>query len=304
MKLDTLKSTVSGKFARQAFKVKQVSPTIMVVAGMGGLVAGTVMFMKAKPKFETVIDDIAASTADMDEAIELHPEIYSETDRKKDAVKVYSKSAFAVVRIYAPAVIVTGLSVAAIMGSHRIMHKRNIALVGAYKTLEASYDRYRKNVREELGDEQDERFTKIIKREEVVTTTKSGKEKVEVKETESIEIDEEYSYGRHFTVGNPNWDGTDPMANLLFVRQAEHFLRAKLYKNGFLFLNDVYKSLGFKQTPSGQVMGWTVGYDDLSDFDLGYSFASGEDLPIPLNEGNSKGIYLDIQPEGMIIEKI
>ena len=51
MKLDTLKSTVSGKLARQAFKVKQVSPTIMVVAGMGGLVAGTVMFMKAKPKF-------------------------------------------------------------------------------------------------------------------------------------------------------------------------------------------------------------------------------------------------------------
>lgn len=304
MKFEVMKAAVTSKVAKQAFKVKQASPTILVVAGMGGLVAGTVMFMKAKPKFEKVLEDIEGHTQDMDLARELEPEKYSEADRKSDAIQLYAQSAFAVVKIYAPAVIVTGLSVAAILGSHRIMHKRNIALIGAYKTLDESFKRYRRNVVNELGEEQDRKFTKVIEREEVVTTTKSGKEKVEVKETESIAIDEETSYGRHFTVGNPNWDGTDPMANALFIKQVEHYLRAKLYNNGFLFLNDVYKQLGFKQTPAGQVMGWTVSADDMTDFDLGYSYTSGEDLPFPLHESNSKGIFLDIQPEGMIIEKI
>ena len=59
---------------------------------------------------------------------------------------------------YAPALIIGTLSIAAILGSHKILKGRNIALASAYKALDVAYEEYRSRVREEYGEEKDRDF--------------------------------------------------------------------------------------------------------------------------------------------------
>ena len=53
--------------------------------------------------------------------------------------------------------------------------------------------------------------------------------------------------------------------NDMFLRGQEAFANERLKADGYLFLNDVLKDLGFEPTKVGQVVGWV--YDDLSDND-------------------------------------
>lgn len=306
MNVQELKTKALRVATRQGHNLKQVSPTILIVAGTASVIGGTVLFMKNSKKLELVVDELHNTTERMEDLANNNHEYEASGDRKKDAIKLYSSTTLEIIKIYAPSVLLVTGGITAIFGSHRILQKRNVALVGAYKTLDKGFKKYRKRVVDEYGEEVDrELMVDRVKTKETVTTTNSkGKEVTKEVEVESIEIDDESSYARVFGPGNPNWDGTNPVANFLFVKQVEHYLRLKLYTNGVLFLNDVYKQLGLKQVPAGQVMGWSVSDDEMSEFELGYTLNSGEDLPFPMSDRVTEGIWLNIEPEGLIVDLI
>ena len=70
----------------------------------------------------------------------------------------------------------------------------------------------------------------------------------------------------------PNWSRNDE-SNLMFLRQMQHLFDLKLKLEGTVFLNDVYRMIGFPPTQEGQIVGWhyylknPIG-DNFIDFDI------------------------------------
>ena len=70
---------------------------------------------------------------------------YAQEDAASDLGTVRISTVATVVKLYAPAVIVSGLSIACMIQSHNILKKRNVALAAAFATVTQSFSRYRKS---------------------------------------------------------------------------------------------------------------------------------------------------------------
>lgn len=79
-------------------------------------------------------------------------------------------------------------------------------------------------------------------------------------------------YSRIFDETCPNWS-RDYECTLMFLRQTQCLFDDFLKAKGIVFLNDVYKCLGFPLTQEGQIVGWhydlenPIG-DNFIDFDI------------------------------------
>lgn len=109
-------------------------------------------------------------------------------------------------------------------------------------------------------------------------------------------------YARIFNEDNVAWS-SDLEYNLAYLKGQQDFLNDKLRYNRFLFLNDVYETLGFSKTKIGAVVGWVydeenpIG-DNFVDFGI-FQFHNK-------NAVNCKSGYfiLDFNVDGEILSKI
>lgn len=73
----------------------------------------------------------------------------TEEDSKKELTVTYAQTAVKIAKLYAPSVILGGLSIGAILTSNNMLRKRNVALAAAYtaidKSFKASIDTWEKN---------------------------------------------------------------------------------------------------------------------------------------------------------------
>ena len=215
-------------------------------------------------------------------------------------------------KIYAPAIGFGALSIACILTSHGIMRKRNLALAASLATVRTAYDEYRSRVVRDLGKEMDEHFlydTVEEVRETEVTDEETGKTK---KKKEKVQTKTKTNaYSRFFDEANDNWT-KDGSANYFFLRGQLNYLQNKLISDGYLFLNDAYKALGFPITIAGQTAGWVYDYgneansiisiDGFEDrfghemSDDAYSFMNGFERNFLINFGNLKDTIIDDLP--------
>lgn len=251
-----------GKVKLQAIKH---SPEILLAAGIISGAAALVFAVKETLKAEEVLDnherkmneiagarDLATTTEEVD---------YTEEDVKKDKVKAYMQTGWEFAKLYAPTFVFASLSLTCILTSHGIMRKRNLALAATMATVQKAFDEYRERVIRDLGKEKDEHFLydTIEKGTEVKTVDDKGKEKTKI---EKYPAPTKTSvYGRFFDEANDNFE-KDGCANYRFVRSQMIYLQKKLIANGYLFLNDVYKTLGFPITIAGQSAGWIYDYNN------------------------------------------
>lgn len=66
-------------------------------------------------------------------------------------------------------------------------------------------------------------------------------------------------YARFFDEGCAGWS-RNPELNKLFLMSQERYFTEKLKTKGYVFLNDVYETLGIPASKAGQVVGWI--YDE------------------------------------------
>ena len=104
-------------------------------------------------------------------------EEYTQDDGNKDLAIVYTQTALKVAKVYAPAVILGGLSITAILTSKNILRKRNIALAAAYTAVDKSFKEYRGRVVERFGKELDKELRYNIKAKDVEETVTDEKGK-------------------------------------------------------------------------------------------------------------------------------
>ena len=312
MKKAEIMNTFTRKFYRVGFKFKKHSPEILVGAGVVGVVASAVMACKATTK----LDDVLAETKDTVDKIHdvtEHPEKipegkeYTVEDSKKDLTIVYTQAGVKLVKLYGPAVVLGTVSIAAIIGGHHILRKRNIALAAAYTAVDKGFKEYRGRVLERFGEEVDRELRYNIKAKEIekTVTDANGKETV-VKETVDVADPNLTSdYARFFDDGCTGWT-KDPEFNLMFLKDQQRYANDLFKSKGHLFLNEVYDMLGIPRTQAGQVVGWIydeknpIG-DNFIDFGI-YDIA--DERKRSFVNGYERTILLDFNVDGNILEMI
>ena len=295
-------------FAKRAgMSVKKHSPEIMVITGVVGCVAAAVMACKATTKLDTVMDESRSKLDAVHNAIETESEEYSLEDSKKDTALIYLQTGVQLCKLYGPAVVLGCLSITSILASNDILRKRNAALAAAYATIDTSFKQYRERVIDRFGEEVERQIHHNIKAVEIeeTVTDENGKEKKVKKTIDVVDPNEISDYAKIFDEFNDNWK-KDPEYNLMFLKGVQAHCNDRLRAEGMLFLNDVYKELGFEPTKAGQVVGWVYdehdpdcdNYVDFGIFNL-HSQAAHDFV-----NGYERSILLDFNVDGNIWERM
>jgi len=261
-----IKNTLTRTCGKVKLTAIKHSPEILLAAGIISGAAALVFAVKETLKAEEILDEHngkITKITDAREAVEGTEDEgeYTLEDVKKDKVKAYVQTGWAFAKLYAPTFVFAGLSLTCILTSHGIMRKRNLALAATMATVQKAFDEYRGRVVRDLGKDMDEHFLydTIEKGTEVKTVDDKGKEKTKI---EKYPAPTKTSvYGRFFDEANDNFE-KDGCANYRFVRSQMLYLQKKLIANGYLFLNDVYKILGFPITIAGQSAGWIYDFNN------------------------------------------
>lgn len=244
MKKLAFMNTISRSAHRMAFKLQKHSPEILVVAGVIGAVASAVMACKATTKLGDILDESRDKIDSIHDVIENPDKVneeYTQEDGNKDLAIVYTQTALKVAKVYAPAVILGGLSITAILTSNNILRKRNIALAAAYTAVDKSFKEYRGRVVERFGKELDKELRYNIKAKEVeeTVTDEKGNEKTVKKTVDVVDPNTISEFAKFFDDGCIGWT-KDPELNMIFLRQQEAAATKRLEDRGHLFLNEVY----------------------------------------------------------------
>lgn len=282
---------VSSKVARFALKTQKHSPTILFVAGVGGAVTSTVLACKATLRLEEVLDETARNLNDAAVLREQRPELYSEKDLQKDKAYVYVRGVVSVAKLYAPAIIIGSLSVAALTGSHNILNKRNAGLTAAYATLEKGFNDYKQRVEEELGVEKSQELMHGVE-EHTVKDDEGKKVKIKLPKNASM-------YARWFNDSNDNWQPTG-IYNLHWLYNKQDWANDRLRIRGHVMLSEVYDDLGIPRTPESLVVGWLKGEGNFIDFGL----TNVEENNFIEGRHRGNGVLLDFNVDGTIWDKI
>lgn len=305
-------NTVTRGLHRVGFKFKKHSPEILVGAGIVGVVGSAVMACKATTKLDEVLAEPKEKIEKIHELME-NPDMvpegkeYTEEDGKKDLTIMYTQTSIKVAKLYAPAIILGTVSIAAILGGHHILRKRNLALAAAYATIDKGFKEYRGRVIERFGEELDKELKYNIKTKEIEETVmnEDGTETV-VKKTVNVADPNAISdYARFFDDGCSGWT-KDPEFNLMFLKDQQRYANDMLKTRGHLFLNEVYDMLGIPRCEAGQIVGWIydekhpVG-DNFVDFGI-YDLYDAKKRDFV--NGYERTILLDFNVDGNILNMI
>ena len=306
-----LMASATRALHKTAFKLKQHSPEILMVAGVIGTVAGTVMACKATLKVNAILDESKEDIDKIHEATEkgitIAGEEYTEEDSKKELAVTYIKTGVRVAKLYAPAVAVETLAIGAMVGSNIILRKRNVALLAAYTTLDKAFKQYRGRVVDRFGKELDQELRYGIKAVEVTNTTQNedGSETTETVMVNAIDPTTISPYAVMYDDGCTGWTKS-PEANKFFLKAQERYANERLKRKGHLFLNEVYDMLGVPRTTAGQFVGWI--YDE--EHPIGDNFVDFGMLDINdeakrnFHNGIERNILLDFNVDGPIVDLI
>lgn len=212
--------------------LKRHSSTILTVASAAGVVATTVLAVKATPKALQLIEDEKQSRKKYSDILDddcsyetvLMPEL-----KPMEVVKIAWKP-------YIPAMISGISTITCIFGAHYLSTKSQASLISAYALLDNSYKEYRHNTKKSCPEESPIFEHEIIK-------SKFNND-IEIGEDEELFYD--YQSMRYFS------------STFDKVKEAESKLNEKLSTDGFACLNDFYDILGIEHVPYGYQLGWST----------------------------------------------
>lgn len=196
------------------------SSTILTCVGGAGVIATSVMAVKATPK-----------------ALRLLEEAKEEKGEDLTTIEV--------VRIagppYIPAVLMGVSTLACIFGANALNKRSQASLMSAYAMLDNSYKEYKNKVTDIYGEEADKEVQAGI-----------AKDKYEDAEMKIVpEGDEELFYdfysSRYFTSTKKD------------VLEAEYSINRKISTQDYAYLNDFYDALGLDTIDPGYTLGWSSG---------------------------------------------
>ena len=308
MKTDLVNKTVRLFYNSKA-SLKKHSPEILLVAGIAGTVATTIIACKKTLKVKDIMDTHKSTVETIKICSEDPSKDYTEDDKNKDLVITYTQTGVNLVKLYAPAIGLGALSITAIISSHKIMRNRVGALAAAYAIVDGSFKKYRSNVVDRFGKTVDNELRYNIKAETIKEKDENGKSvKKEIQKIDGDNKLMEYSdYARFFDSACSNHT-KDPEFNLMYLRHQQAYANELLKSRGYLFLNEVYDILDIPRTKAGQSVGWLYNKDESKatgdnyvDFGL---YDSKNEAGRRFVNGTEYNVLLDFNVDGVIINNI
>ncbi len=243
-----IKRTVS----RTGLQIKKHSPEILLVTGLVGVVGTVYLAVKAGKKVDTTLAEFEERKPvqygldeehnETESVGELHPE---------DKKELITQIALDV----APAVGLGIISIGCICASYGIINKRLVLVSGALGTTTDRLNQYRLRVKEEYGEEAEDKLFNVS-RQSRETVTDDGE--VIIEDFEVLDGDHTGGAFRFFyDDASSQFSHNDPEYNKLFLDSKEKMFNELLLANGHVFLNDVLVALDIPKVPVGQLVGWT-----------------------------------------------
>jgi len=284
---------------RGLLMTKKYSPTILTAVGVVGMVGTTILASRATLKLEPIVaelNDQKILIKDVQKHLQSE-ELVTDQKQRKEITKAYVKSTKALVVLYGPTITLGLASISCVVAAHGIMHKRNVALVAAYKVVEDAFMKYRHRVIEEFGEDKDQEY-----RRGVYTEVSVDKETGKKTKQKAMDPNGHSQYAKFFDEGNENWQ-REKSYNLFFLRSQQNFANDLLHSRGHMFLNDIHDMLGMERTSAGAVVGWAITKDGDNFVDFGvYDFES--EMARAFVNGDERSILLDFNVNGVIYDLI
>lgn len=304
----TMPKGIAKVATKAVFALKKECPTIAVVAGVVGVVAGTVMAVCASKKGEEVI---AEHKEKLDIVETLKNEAGEETDKyRKEIVRTYIHTGVELVKTYGPAVACEAAGLAAIIFSHCVLKGRATALSTAYAALGTSFKNYKEKVKDVIGEDAEKKLAYDVEKKviDIPQVNEDGTTTTESKEVEVSNSLDRSPYAKFFDELSDQFDPKDRSYNLEFLQTAQRMMNDTLRHRylvrgtGVLFLNEVYDKLGIPRTKQGQLAGWVMD-DEHKDVAVDFGIY---DIRKPENRAFVNGwepaILLDFNCDANIVE--
>ena len=312
MKTDIV-NAMTRSFHKVSWKLKKHSPEILVAVGVVGTVTSAVMACKATLKVNEVVDEAKTTVDTIHDCVgkNLHTsdgEEYTQEVANKDLTIVYVQTGWKLVKLYGPALAVGVASIGCMVGSNKILRKRNIALGAAFKAVDTSFKEYRGRLIDKFGKDLDRelRFGTKAKTIEETVVDENGNESTVTKTVEVADPNATHSiYSAVFYEGSVGWTKNAEL-NKVFLLHQQNYANDKLRLNGVLTLNEVYDMLGIQRTAFGQIAGWvytedsSVG-DNFVDFGI---FDTNDVTKCNFVNGFERSIVLDFNCIGNVLDYI
>ena len=275
---------------RAGLVLSKHAPTILTAAGTAGFIGTTILASKATLKVEETISEEAALLVKVHEAHEAGK--LEDKDALHDKVILYTRMTTKLAKLYAPALILGAASIVSLATGHGIMLKRNASLAAAYAAVDQAFKTYKKKVESKFGKDA------VI--DALVSTAEEDLTKNELTMEAIAAVDGVSPYGVIFDETNNNWSADEDLS-MLHLKCQQQYANDILQTRGHIFLNEVYKMLGFPHTPAGAVTGWVKGQgDDFVDFNIFEGTFEGED-----EKGRTVTKWaLDFNVDGVMYDKI
>lgn len=287
---------IGRQIARNSLHLQKASPQLLFGAGIVGMVASTVLACRATLKVDEVMDE-AKNKLDLAKSLE-HRD-YSEKDRSRDVSLIYFQSGVKALRLYAPAIVVGGVSIYLLRTSNGILTKRNVALTAAYGALEKGFNQYRARVVDKYGEEEDRNLRYGTQEVEIVDPETKKKKKVI-----RVGPDDPSIYARFFDDYSPSWS-KEPEYNRIFLKCQQNYANDLLRSRGHIFLNEVYDMLGVPRSKAGAVVGWILSKNGETDNFVNFGVFDGKsDAARDFVNGQEGAILLDFNVDGVIYDKL
>ena len=275
---------------RAGLVLSKHAPTILTAAGTAGFIGTTILASKATLKVEETISEETALLVKVHEAHEAGK--LEDKDALHDKAILYTRMTTKLAKLYAPALILGAASIVSLATGHGIMLKRNASLAAAYAAVDQAFKTYKKKVESKFGKDA------VI--DALVSTAEEDLTKNELTMEAIAAVDGVSPYGVIFDETNNNWSADEDLS-MLHLKCQQQYANDILQTRGHIFLNEVYKMLGFPHTPAGAVTGWVKGNgDDFVDFNIFEGTFEGED-----EKGRTVTKWaLDFNVDGVMYDKI
>nr|DAU64775.1 MAG TPA: hypothetical protein [Caudoviricetes sp.] len=275
---------------RAGLVLSKHAPTILTAAGTAGFIGTTILASKATLKVEETIAEETALLVRVHEAHEAGK--LEDKDALHDKVILYTRMTTKLAKLYAPGLILGAASIVSLATGHGIMLKRNASLAAAYAAVDQAFKTYKKKVESKFGKDA------VI--DALVSTAEEDLTKNELTMEAIAAVDGVSPYGVIFDETNNNWSADEDLS-MLHLKCQQQYANDILQTRGHIFLNEVYKMLGFPHTPAGAVTGWVKGNgDDFVDFNIFEGTFEGED-----EKGRTVTKWaLDFNVDGVMYDKI
>ena len=275
---------------RAGLVLSKHAPTILTAAGTAGFIGTTILASKATLKVEETISEETALLVTVHAAHEAGKREHK--DALHDKGILYTRMTTKLAKLYAPALILGAASIVSLATGHGIMLKRNASLAAAYAAVDQAFKTYKKKVEAKFGKDA------VI--DALISNTEDEIADNELTLEAIAAVDGVSPYGVIFDDENINWSADEDLS-MLHLKCQQQYANDILQTRGHIFLNEVYKMLGFPHTPAGAVTGWVKGNgDDFVDFNIFEGTFEGEDK----NGRTVTKWALDFNVDGVMYDKI